>query len=63
VTGINKRSNKPLSDQSLDDFRKTYNSDPNFHKMADEYFKKTGDLLGTKPAAEQLRKLKKAKGK
>ncbi len=37
--------------------------DPNFAKMAKEYFKKTGDLLGAAPAHIQQQRLKDAEKK
>lgn len=52
-------------DPVVQSFKAKYDSDPNFRKMADEYFAKTGGLLDTEPADVQAAKLKAAtqKGK
>lgn len=49
--------------QQIAEMQEHMKKDPNFAKMAKEYFKKTGDLLGARPAYEQQKKLKAAEGK
>lgn len=66
MTGIRKRSNDPKADQSkLNNTVTNYkiSDDPNMAKMQKEYFKATGGLLGTEPAATELKRLKKSRRK